>query len=139
MARNLGDFSLRGDFVPDDISQQLGLNPTWTHQEGDIYPGSGRPRLDGEWCLACADDDFGDVADQIISLVAKLRPKAAIVAELATKFDGTMHLIAYLNGNYPGFFLSPSIVRDLASLNVDLDCKYICVSDKLTEDVTSAN
>jgi hypothetical protein len=139
MARNFGYFSLRGDFEPDDISQQLGLNPTWSQRKGDIHPGSGRPRLNDEWCVACAEDDFGDVADQISSLVTKLLPKAATVAELSTKFDGTMYLVAYLNGNYPGFFLHASIMRDLVSLNVDLDCEYIYASDEPIEDGNSAD
>jgi hypothetical protein len=139
MARDFGYFSLRGDFEPDDISRQLGLNPTWSQRKGDIHPGSGRPRLNDEWCLACADDDFGDVGDQIISLVVKLTPKATTVAELSTKFDGTMHLVAYLNGNYPGFFLTASILRDLASLNVDLNCEYIYVSNEPSEDGKSAD
>ena len=134
MAIEFGYFSLLGDFEPDDISRQLGLSPTWFDRKGDISPVSGRPMQAAKWCLACTDDEYGDVADQIIMLVTKLKSKAATVAELSTKFSGTFKLVAYLNGNYPGFFLMARIVRDLASLDVDIDCKYIYASGEPIED-----
>jgi hypothetical protein len=134
MARDYGYFSLSGDFEPDEISRQIGVEPSWFQRKGDINPGSGRPRLGAEWCLACTDDEYGDVADQIIMLVTKLKSKANVVAELSPKFFGTLNLVAYLNGTYPGFFLMASVVRDLASLNVDLDCKYIYANNEPIED-----
>ena len=135
MARDFGYFSLSGDFDPDDISKKLGLSPTWVQRIGDPGPPDAiGPRSGAEWCLACTDDEYGDIADQIIMLVTTLKSKAATVAELSPKFDGRFNLVAYLNGNYPGFFLMASIVRDLASLNVDLDCKYIYASDEPIED-----
>jgi hypothetical protein len=135
MARDFGYFRLSGDFDPDDISKQLGLSPTWVQRIGDPGPPDAiGPSKGAEWCLACVDDEYGDVSDQILVLVSQLSSKAAVVAELSTKFDGTFNLVAYLNGTYPGFFLMASIVRDLASLNVDLDCKYIYASNEPIKD-----
>ena len=134
MPRTIGYFSLSGEFDPDEITQRLGIEPSWCHRIGDPGPPDAKgPRRGAEWCLACADDDFGDVGDQIISLVCKLERKSEIVSELSAKFWGTFYLVAYLDGNYPGFFLSSRFVRDLASLNVDLDCAYTYAPDGLTE------
>jgi hypothetical protein len=131
MQKRTGYFSLSGTFNPDEITQQLGIEPSWVQRIGDPGPpGAMGPRKGAEWCLACADDDGGDVADQIISIIRRLSPKALTVAELVTKFEATIYLVAYLKGNYRGFFLSASVVRDLADLNVDVECEYIYFTDE---------
>ena len=140
MARDFGYFSLSGDFNPDEITRQLGIEPSWFQRIGDPGPpGALGSRKGAVWCLACDDDDFGDVGDQIISLVVRLMDKSEIVSDLSTRFFGTFNLVAYLNGNYPGFFLMARIVRDLASLNVDVDCRFIYASDEPIQDGKNAD
>jgi hypothetical protein len=134
-----GHFRLSGDFDPDEITARIGVQPSCVLRTGDIHPDSGRPSGASYWWLRCADDADGDVSDQIISLIVKLRGVSQAVSELSAKFDGTMELVAYLDGNYPGFFLMASLVKDLASLNVDLDCKYIYASQNSSREANDAN
>jgi len=133
MPRTLSHFCLSGEFDPDLITQQLGIQPSWVLRIGDPGPPGARgTRKGAEWCLA-ADEEWvanGDVSDQIISLVTRLKRKSDTVTELCMKFDGTIKLVAHLNGNYPGFFLMASVIRDLANLNVDVDCNYVYASDE---------
>jgi Domain of unknown function (DUF4279) len=126
MSRTIGYFSLSGNFDPDEITQQLGIEPSWAHRIGDPGPlNAVGPRLGAEWCLATDEDAYGDVADQIIFLLDRLKWSTEAVASLASKFTATFKLAAYLDSNYPSWFLSSEFVRQLAALNVDLDCKYI--------------
>ena len=125
MAFPIANFSLTGDFDPDDITRQLEMEPSVCTRAGEIEPATGGTRIGGSWLLMGSDDDGGDVADQLITLVGKLDPKAHVVARLATEHKGYFDVFASLDPSYHGFFLSSDIITSLALLKVGIECTYV--------------
>lgn len=124
---SMGHFVLSGEFDPDDITRQLEIEPSWTRRIGEPGPWDGwtRPLRVASWYLACGEDDFGDVSDQVAALCVRLRGKTALVSSLSRQFSGEFNLVAYLDGNYPGFFLTQEMTRELADLGVWVQCTYV--------------
>ncbi|MGA7158574.1 MAG: DUF4279 domain-containing protein [Acidobacteriaceae bacterium] len=125
MAFPLGNFTLIGAFDPDDISRQLGLTPSLCNRIGSINPASGEPRTCATWTLFVDEEDGGDVSDQVIKLLVKLEGNAQTVTGLSERFTAYIQVYASLHECHSGFFLNAGLLKDLADLNVDLECSYI--------------
>ena len=123
-------FVLSGDFDPAAITARLGIEPTVAMKVGTPIDGTDRTWGASSWILACGDEEAGcDVQDQIIFLLFQLEACKAEVASLCKEYRGDLNLFACLDGNIPGFFLGSEILRKLAELNVDLECKFVRSSE----------
>jgi hypothetical protein len=95
-------------------------------------PIDGTDRIWGasSWILACGDEEAGcDVQDQVIYLLFQLESCKAEVASLCKEYRGDLNLFACLDGNIPGFYFHSDILRKLAELNVDMECKFVRSSE----------
>jgi hypothetical protein len=123
--------TLVGNFDPNDISTELGVQPTRSWKKGNINPITRLERTRSRWCLDSSEAETVCLEDQIVDLLWKLRPCAAKFVELRSKIDGVMQLVAYFHQGYPGFALDETVLQDLADLKLGIDCDfYYLYSDK---------
>jgi hypothetical protein len=134
MPKHIGNFTLSGDFDPDEITKQLGIAPDWVARKGEYtVEGAQYPIKVSIWVLNCALDDGCDTAAQIHTLLFGLSNKLALAGELAAKYSGTFNLVG-CPGSIRGFWIEAADVRRLADLNIDIDCKYVDAEDVICEE-----
>jgi|ERR1035437_3182993 hypothetical protein len=134
MPNRIGNFTLRGDFDPDEITKQLGIVPDWVARKGEYtVEGALGPIKASIWVLYCLRDAGCDVSDQIVSLLSKLSNKLALAGELSAKYDGTFNLVG-CRGSGIDFWIEAANVRRLADLNIDIDCDYVDAEDVICEE-----
>src|SRR5262245_29792169 len=76
----LGD----GDFVPEDLTRAIGLQPTRSHHKGEINR-SGRPWKESSWSVELGPDPSLDHGAQVERLVGMIEPAAAVLDEFRSR------------------------------------------------------
>ena len=117
-------FLLSGQFDPDDITNRLRMEPSWTQKIGDPGPPDALgPRLGAVWAWQAQDDDSDDLGDQLAYMAATLSMKRELVAELSRDFFGTLHVSCTPRSGREGWFLSPDLIRLLVDLRVSIEAE----------------
>jgi hypothetical protein len=79
-------FSITGIFDPDEITAQLGLNPSKQWRIGDLGIG-GKPFGVASWEYGRCEDYDVQVENQMMQTIKDLVPKINILQEIKKKFD----------------------------------------------------
>lgn len=117
-------FLLSGEFDPDDITNRLGMEPSWTQKIGDPGPPDALgPRLGAVWAWQAQDDDSDDLGDQLAYMAGTLSMKREEVAALSRDFFGTLHVSRSPRSGRGDWFLSPDLLRLLADLQVAIEAE----------------
>jgi hypothetical protein len=124
-------FSFVGEFDPADISIQVRLQPSRSWRKGEINPQTQRERNHSRWCVDSRLRDTEPLEKHTENVLEQLRPRAEVIAQLRSQFDGGLQLVAYFYKDYPGFGLDDVAVTELSKMKLGFDCDfYYLYSDK---------
>lgn len=119
-------FEISGQFDPDEITLQLGMNPSWVERIGDPGPPDALgPRLGAVWAWQPQDDDSDSVGDQLAFMAGVLSLKRDHVASLSKDFRGKVHVYYQQGVGRASWFLSSHTLRLIANLQVDVECEQV--------------
>lgn len=125
-------FTISGQFDPNDITLQLEIKPSWVQRIGDSGPPDALgPRRGAVWAWQSENDDSDDVGDQLAFMAGALSLKRDIVASLSRDFQGTFHIYHRQGEGHGNWFLSANMLRQIADLEVDIECEQVPPEDSV--------
>jgi hypothetical protein len=118
-------FTLRGvDLDPDEVTRQLGLQPTesWRAGEPSRLVRPARFYSDNAWRLHSGLPATTDLEEQVKSLLTRLEPvwKAAVALGKGHYAEFSCVVYSY-GGDRPAISFDNDVVRQIAELNAALD------------------
>ena len=117
-------FQLSGQFDPDDITNRLAMEPSWTQKIGDPGPPDALAfRLGAVWAWQAQGDDSDDLGDRLAYMAGTLSLKREAVAALSRDFFGTLHVSCSPRSGRESWFLSADLLRRLADLQVAIEAE----------------
>jgi len=120
----IGHFSLWGDFVVEDVTGLLGMQPSQVYRKGEVIEGASEPARVSTWDLYCPDDNRGSMADQISALVNMLWPKKDVLRQLASEFKAELNVASSCSDGNSVLSLNREMLRQLLELNLKLNCFF---------------
>lgn len=111
---------------PDNISQQLHLQPSWAWQKGEPREIKGRPARTGMWVLSSETAvQSRDVRRHIDWLIAQLQGRKRVLQNLTKAgYDVSVFCHWVQLGGTGGPTLSPMNMRGLAALDLELGFEF---------------
>jgi hypothetical protein len=105
------------DLNPDEVSAQLGCEPSSAQRRGDPYPRKGGRILtiDSRNC-----DENVDVDDGIKMLLARLPLDSAAWVALTSRYKADIHCGLFLEASNRGFEISSDVYRLLLDRNLEV-------------------
>ena len=126
-------FSVGGTFEPAEITQRVGIAPTWSGREGEIVPGTQIRRKCGRWQLHSRLDKQASLEAHIWDVLAQLDVNPRAFEQLSSEFGGVMELVGYFYDYYPGLHFEREIVAQLAQYSLSVDCDFYFRSEEEEE------
>ena len=114
-------FTLVGEFDPADISLQAGTPPTECWIKGSRNERTHLERKFSRWSLFSRLDRTCDIEAHIRDVIDQLRANRKGFIDLASKYGGTMQLVAKFNNDYPGYHFNRELVESLAEFKLEID------------------
>jgi Domain of unknown function (DUF4279) len=128
MSKDIGHFSLWGDFEVEEITYLLGMQPSWVMRKGEVLEGASSQGTVSTWDIHCPPD-CESMQEQLNSLLDVLSPKADVLKPLASKFHADLNLAGSCDGSSTVFSIDREMLQKIAALNLTLNCFYICDGD----------
>jgi len=123
------EFRLIGtEILPDEITQQLGMNPTSTWLEGDYVPKTKLRLKENGWALASiGPEQTYELSDYIVPLIDTLLPKSTLIVELCEKYHlySELSVGVYIRDETPSINLDQTIISGLEELKTTIDIDLI--------------
>jgi hypothetical protein len=124
-------FTVFGEFDPEDVTRDLGLQPTRSWRRGDVNGETGLERNHTRWSLESRLQDSEPLEFHVDDVLQQLQSAAGTVRKFAAEYNGTLQLVAYFYTAYPGLYMDIEQVKSLADLGLSFDCDfYYLYSDK---------
>ena len=117
------------DLDPDDISQQLGCQPTFSHRQGERRSHGSPPYKQGAWFLEVKGNAPHGPEDLTKALLMRLPADETIWVELARKHDIQMRYGIHMDTWNRGFELSPKLVQRISKLHAKLSFDIYAVGE----------
>jgi len=130
MSEYIGHFSLWGDFVTEEITELMGMQPSQVFRKGKILEGASFPAKVSTWDLHCPPDNCKGMGEQISALLGILWPKADVLKPLAFKFAAELNVASSCTDGSDVFSLDQEVLQKLVALNLKLNFFYICDEDQ---------
>ena len=119
---------IRGDeLIPKDISELLGVSPSYSHAKGDEFsnPGSMDPKApSGIWILSVPDDSLKNVSNQIDGLLSRLTDDLETWKQLNTRFSTSLSALLYIQ-NDDRMNLSKDVVCKISDRGLGIGFRYM--------------
>ena len=131
-------FSLQGRFEPDDVTRQIGLQPTRIWRRGDMRTRVRAWESDG-WAIHLDPEDSVDLPGMTARLVAILEPRvdAINVARERWALSSHLGLIALTTDTSPIIHFVPDVLSVLVSLGIELDVDVWLLRENADEQVVT--
>ncbi len=129
-------FWISGAFSASDITADIGISPTETHEQGEpmrYRPGKTREESVWEVHSPLPRDEIFMVA-HISALLELLEPKKKVIKTLQSKYETGINCVGYYTDAHPGFHMEAKIIQKLAELNVSVDFDLYCLCDHEEEE-----
>ena len=120
-------FSLRGDFIPDDLTKAFGLEPTGTKSAGERIPGKVPVCSHWQYSIEVKDDEFVDVYELSLKLINQLDPFAErIAAEVRNRdLSATLQIVLWITPGEkeptPAVGFDIDVIKFLAKVKGSID------------------
>ena len=116
------------EFPLENVTEQLGIEPTESFKNGDIIKKISILKIMLEaytcWKLSTGYQESLDVGQQIDMIIDQIGDKSAIINELKRQFglECRFTIVIIMNNGYtPGLYLDQSIIAFANSINADFD------------------
>jgi Domain of unknown function (DUF4279) len=110
------------DLDPDEITQLLGLSPTYSHRRGDRLRPDGHSFHAGAWLHQVKSDDVPGAPELALGyLLDRLPSDASLWARLVQQFEIRLNFRIGFTGWSKGFVLSAPTIQRAAVLGVRLE------------------
>jgi hypothetical protein len=130
-------FDLVGDgFDPNEVTAELGIEPTKTWRRGEsLVPGM-RPRSHDVWSLKFGGEASWDFESQLDQLVELMQPRSKALAGLYDRFGIRAHVTCevLMEADAPAICLDAKMVSALADLQADLEIDVLQRNAELEEE-----
>ena len=130
MSEYMGHFSLWGDFVIEEITELMGIQPSQVFRKGEVLEGASFPARVSTWDLHCPPSNCRGMGEQISALLDILWPKADALKPLASKFTAELNVSSSCTDGSDVFSLDQEILQKLVALNLKLNFFYNCDEDQ---------
>jgi len=127
-------FTVTGEFAPDEISAQLGLQPTDCWMKGDRNERTHLERKFSRWSLYTRLDHAVALEAHVDDVLEQLELVRERVVDLVEELTGEMVLVGHFYRDYPGLHFEASTLSKLAALNVDVDMDFYYMYSDRRED-----
>jgi hypothetical protein len=114
-------FTLVGDFDPADISLQAGMTPTECWIKGSRNERTHLERKFSRWSLFSRLNRTCDIEAHITDVIDQLTANRKGFIDLASKYGGTVQLVARLKSGYPGYHFNRELVESIAEFKLEVD------------------
>lgn len=120
-------FSVTGEFVPDELTRRLGVEPDEAWQKGELHPRSGAARRFSRWSLESRLDHESSLEAHIADVLAQMDANIDAFVAVSREHGGVMQLVGYFHSGYPGLHFDAATVTGLAryGLSVDFDFYHL--------------
>lgn len=113
---------------PDELSRQLGSQPTLSRRKGDVITGQGDRRAEtGSWLLSSERQSKSPLELQIAALFGRLTNDLSVWKQLTGRFYADLFCGLWSEAFNRGTELSPQILRMVADrgLRLGLDVYFV--------------
>lgn len=126
------------DLNPDEITSQLGIEPTKTRVKGEYrLAGKKKPNqminTSNQWILDSELPNNISIEKQIHFLLEKIRPHKQKFQEITKKYYTEFSCALYFYDANPGIHVDSSLLKELAELNVKLDLDIYCLAGTVSQ------
>ena len=112
---------------PDEVTRVLGVKPNRTWLRGETISGTKRQYSENGWRLASGLDASHGLEEHLLTLLTAIEPLAPKIAKLAERWDTEIGCVIYASQYVPEMHFSPSVLRRLSDLGVDVDIDLYCL------------
>jgi hypothetical protein len=118
-------FGLRNLLIdPEEITNQIGLQPTDSWREGEIHPKTRRAKTSNGWTLHSRLPKNFDLEEHVKDVLDQLDTKKKIVLPISQKYSGHLQLVGYFYQIYPGFSLERNETTRIGEYELSLDFDF---------------
>ena len=122
--------------VPDEITAQLGCEPTSSGAKGEVVPARANRRerkmRSGAWMLNAEDASPGNIDGQAMEILGKLTQDLEVWRSLSSQFKIDLFCGLFMKVGDEGFELSADTMSELGSRGIKLD---LCLYGPIREDI----
>ena len=120
------------DLNPEEISSQLGAQPSTSCRKGDVFHGKKGDRIEktGAWLLRASTKPGESFEPLIDALLNGLTQDMQIWKSLATKYDGDLYCGVWLSESNQGMELSPGLMARLGERGLRLGLDIYAKADE---------
>lgn len=112
---------------PEVITRQIGLQPTKTWRQGELIPGTIRPRAASGWEIAAREEGGTELEPQIELLFSRLKGKEAVIYDIASRARVELSVVVYARESVPALHLPREAVEYLGRLQCAVDIDLYCL------------
>ena len=115
---------LSGEFDPQNLTELIGVTPSYQRQIGAISERTKRAYLSSEWQIGTGKVMTFDMEEVVQILLDKIGLYKDVIAQVALSKDLSVSLVVVVDctsSNKPALTLSPRQIQWLASVNAALD------------------
>lgn len=115
-------FEISGSFDPDEITQKIGVSPTYAIRSGK--PGRYAIAKCSRWELRSRLKDTDPLEDHVRDVLDQLDNNESAFRMLSRDFDGTMQLVGYFKEHNAGVNFERRTVERIARYTLAIDCDF---------------
>jgi hypothetical protein len=123
-----------GEFSPETITAQLGLQPSDVWMKGDLNEKTHLERKFSRWSLHSRLERSASLENHVRDVLEQVLPKAEQIRRIGTEYQVGVQLVGYFYTDYPGFCMDRGLISGLAHLNVGIDCDFYYLYSESRED-----
>jgi hypothetical protein len=123
-----------GEFNPEMITSQLGLEPSEEWQKGERNERTHLERKFSRWSLNSRLDRSASLEDHVRDVLEHVLSKAEQIRQLGIQYQVGMQLVGFFYTHYPGFGIDRELISGLVLLNVGIDCDFYYLYSDSRED-----
>src|ERR1700761_4037954 len=121
MSKDIGHFSLWGDFEVEEITDLFDMQPSWIMRKGEVLEGASAPAMVSTWDIHCPPD-CQSIQEQIKFLLDILWHKADLLRPLGSKFHADLNIVSSYDGSSTVLSIDRDTLQKIAVLNLTLNC-----------------
>jgi hypothetical protein len=127
--RQYAYFRVTGPGTHEEVTANLGLEPSEAWNAGDINPRNGKPRKSMYWEKRSGLDDKQPIDEQLKTLFLYLGSRSEALRSLWVEYDLTLQCVGHFPPSGHGLHFTREQVRQAAQLGLAIDLDFYFLDD----------